>query len=260
MTAETLQLEEEYHKLLQSNNRPLVVVLTGAGISAESGIPTFRDANGLWEGHDVHEVASLEGWAKNPELVLQFYNLRREAAWKALPNAGHIALVELEASCLVIVITQNVDSLHERAGSSHVLHLHGELRKARSTGNPDLIYDIEDRPIYMGDCCELGHQLRPHIVWFGEEVPLISLAAQICKKADFMLIIGTSMQVYPAAGLLNFVPKEAEKYIIDKKLPLINLDSRMNLLEYPATIGVPRAVAAIKKMLNNRLKPDINSS
>ena len=252
MTAETQQLEKEYYKLLQSNTRPLAVVLTGAGISAESGIPTFRDANGLWEGHDVHEVASPQGWAKNPDLVLQFYNFRRKAAWETLPNAGHRALVELETYCLVIVITQNVDSLHERAGSSHVLHLHGELRKARSTGNPDLIYDIEGRPISVGDCCEEGHQLRPHIVWFGEEVPLCSLAAEICEKAQFMLVVGTSMQVYPAAGLLDFVPKEAEKYVIDKKLPRINTtDSNMTLLEYPATVGVPRAVAAIKNKIES---------
>lgn len=196
-----------------------VVVLTGAGISAESGIPTFRDANGLWEGHDVTEVASPEGWSNNPQLVLDFYNLRRKAAAEAIPNNGHQVIAQLEEHFDVCVITQNIDDLHERAGSSNVIHLHGEIKKARSTIDETLIYDIGAEAINWGDKCEKGSQLRPHIVWFGEMVPMIEVAAEICFTADIFIVAGTSLVVYPAAGLLGYVPKYAPKFVVDPQLP-----------------------------------------
>lgn len=196
-----------------------LVVLTGAGMSAESGIATFRDSGGLWEQHPVEEVATPEGFAANPELVQEFYNQRRRELLNAKPNAGHIGLAEMEKDFEVHIITQNVDDLHERAGSTNVLHLHGELMKVRSTGDPSLIYEVDpSKPdIRMGDQCEKGFQLRPHIVWFGEAVPLIPHAAAICQKADIFVIIGTSMNVYPAAGLLGDVPSHAPVYLIDPK-------------------------------------------
>lgn len=193
-----------------------LVVLSGAGMSAESGISTFRDAGGLWEGHDVMEVASPEGWKKNPELVLQFYNLRRRQLKEVAPNAGHYLLKELEKHFTVQIITQNVDNLHERAGSSNILHLHGELNKVRSTCNESYIIEwTED--VHWGHTCPEGHQLRPHIVWFGEAVPAIDLAAQWVAEADIVVIVGTSMQVYPAAGLINYASNEAKIYYIDPK-------------------------------------------
>lgn len=191
-----------------------LVVLTGAGMSAESGIKTFRDADGLWEGHDVMEVATPEGFRENPELVLEFYNQRRRQLKEVSPNEGHLNLAKLESDYEVSIITQNVDDLHERAGSSNVIHLHGELRKVRSTKYPHLVYDHED-DIILGDLCEKGTQLRPHIVWFGEDVPMINLAADIVEQADILVIIGTSMQVYPAAGLVNFVDRNVPIYFID---------------------------------------------
>jgi NAD-dependent deacetylase len=196
-----------------------LVVLTGAGMSAESGIATFRDSGGLWEQHPVEQVATPEGFAANPELVQKFYNQRRRELLNAKPNAGHIGLAEMEKEFEVHIITQNVDDLHERAGSTNVLHLHGELMKVRSTGDPSLIYEVDpSKPdIRMGDKCEKGFQLRPHIVWFGEAVPLIPRAAAICQKADIFVIIGTSMNVYPAAGLLGDVPSHAPVYLIDPK-------------------------------------------
>ncbi len=181
-----------------------VVILTGAGISAESGIQTFRDANGLWEGHDVMEVASPEGFKKNPELVLDFYNQRRRQLLQVKPNTAHKKLVALEKKYNVSIITQNVDDLHERAGSKDVLHLHGELLKARSTNNPNLVYDCKI-DINIGDLCENNSQLRPHIVWFGEAVPLFEKAIEIIADADILVIIGTSMQVYPAASLVQYI-------------------------------------------------------
>jgi NAD-dependent deacetylase len=193
-----------------------IVILSGAGMSAESGIATFRDANGLWENHDIMDVASPAGWQRNPELVLNFYNQRRQQLLEVSPNAGHLALVELEASYHVDIVTQNVDDLHERAGSTHVLHLHGELRKSRSTGHPNLVYAC-DRDIRLGDLCERGSQLRPHIVWFGEEVPLLETAADLVRQADIAMIVGTSMQVYPAAGLIGFAMPGIPIYYIDPK-------------------------------------------
>jgi NAD-dependent deacetylase len=213
-----------------------LVVLTGAGVSAESGIPTFRDANGLWEGHDIMEVASIQGWHKNKELVLDFYNKRRENAKAAKPNFAHLALAELEKQFEVTIITQNVDNLHEQAGSSNIIHLHGELFKSQSTANPNLVYEMEGWEINIGDTCELGSQLRPFIVWFGEAVPKMEEAIKIAQKADIFLVVGTSMQVYPAASLIDFVPYDAPKYIIDQKIPYTN--SGVIPIEKPATEGM----------------------
>ena len=193
-----------------------LVVLTGAGMSAESGISTFRDANGLWEGHDVMEVASPEGFANNPELVLDFYNKRREQLKHVLPNQGHFNLKQLEKQFEVYIVTQNVDDLHERAESKNVLHLHGELRKVRSTINEHLIYNWEN-DLVLGDLAEDQSQLRPHIVWFGEAVPMIDKAVKLVEEADVVMIIGTSMQVYPAAGLVSYAKHNTPIYFIDPK-------------------------------------------
>ena len=194
-------------------------MLTGAGMSAESGIATFRDSDGLWENHPVEQVATPEGFAADPELVLRFYNMRRRELLKVKPNEGHYGLVELEKHFDVHIITQNVDNLHEQAGSSDVLHLHGELMKARSTRNESLIYELtaDNIDINIGDKCELGYQLRPHIVWFGEAVPMISDAAELAEQADVFVIIGTSMNVYPAAGLLGDIGRNVPAYLIDPK-------------------------------------------
>lgn len=194
-----------------------VVVLSGAGMSAESGIATFRDSGGLWEQYSVEEVATPEGFRRNPQLVLDFYNARRKAAFDAKPNDGHIGLAEMEKEYKVSIITQNVDDLHERAGSTNVLHLHGELSKVRSTADPSLIYTLTpDNPeIHIGDKCEKGSQLRPHIVWFGEAVPMIEKAMKIVRTADVLVVIGTSLNVYPAAGLLNYVDPGVPVYLID---------------------------------------------
>jgi NAD-dependent deacetylase len=192
-----------------------LVVLTGSGISAESGLKTFRETNGLWENYDVEDVASPEGWARDMELVLKFYNDRRAQLKDARPNAAHTVLVDLEKYFDVSIITQNVDNLHERAGSRKVLHLHGELTKVRSTGNPELIYDIGYKEIKLGDTCEQGYQLRPHVVWFGEPVPAIGEAARICSQADIFVVIGTSMVVYPAAGLVDYVPRSVPVFLVD---------------------------------------------
>ena len=204
-----------------------IVVLTGAGMSAESGISTFRDANGLWEGHEVMEVASPEGFMNNPELVLEFYNKRRAQLKEVVPNKGHLNLKSLEQNFDVQIITQNVDDLHERAGSSCVLHLHGELRKVRSTQNENLIYAWED-DLYLGDLCKEKSQLRPHIVWFGEQVPMIENAIELVVQADILVIIGTSMQVYPAAGLVSYVKLNTPIYFIDPN-PAVNKDDFNNL-------------------------------
>lgn len=194
-----------------------IVVLTGAGMSAESGIATFRDSGGLWEQYAVEDVATPEGYRRNPQLVLDFYNARRKAAFDAKPNKGHIGLAEMEADYKVSIITQNVDDLHERAGSTHVLHLHGELSKVRSTADPSLIYTLtpDNWEIKLGDKCEKGSQLRPHIVWFGEAVPMIEKAVDIVHTADILVVIGTSLNVYPAAGLLNYVRSGTPVYLID---------------------------------------------
>jgi NAD-dependent deacetylase len=220
-----------------------IVVLTGAGISAESGIQTFRDAGGLWEGHDVMEVATPEGFNKNPELVLEFYNQRRRQLLQCVPNEGHKALVQLEEKYDVTIITQNVDDLHERAGSSSVFHLHGELLKARSTGDPKLIYSWE-KDITLQDKCEKGFQLRPNIVWFGEMVPMIDLAVEFTRKADILIVIGTSLVVYPAASLIHYTDITVQKYLIDPHQPS-SMPTGFEFLPYSATIGVPYLVKSL---------------
>ncbi|MBX7043846.1 MAG: NAD-dependent deacylase [Ignavibacteria bacterium] len=196
-----------------------IVILTGAGISAESGLSTFRNAGGLWEGHDVMEVASPEGWRRDKELVLEFYNQRRRQMHEKKFNEAHSSLVRLEEKYDVVVITQNVDFYHEKAGSSNVIHLHGELDKARSTADPSLIYDLNGKDIKAGDKCEKGSQLRPHVVWFGEAVPMMEAAVREAIDADIMIVIGTSLVVYPAASLLQFVPEYCKVYLIDPEMP-----------------------------------------
>lgn len=219
-----------------------IVVLTGAGISAESGLLTFRGAGGLWEGHRVEDVASPEGWAANPTLVLEFYNQRRRAARAAAPNAAHKALVDLEQAYDVRIVTQNVDDLHERAGSEHVLHLHGEIMLARSTRDPRLIRHLGDADIHLGDRCELGSQLRPHIVWFGEMVPAMEEAVDLVGGADVLLVVGTSLQVYPAAGLVFEAPKRARRIVVNPEVPDRVSGSIFEVIAKPATVGVPEAV------------------
>ncbi|MFK7755607.1 MAG: NAD-dependent deacylase [Flavobacteriales bacterium] len=200
-----------------------IVVLTGAGVSAESGVATFRGAAGLWEGHKIEEVASPEGWHANPELVLDFYNKRRKNVHEVEPNEAHYILAQLEQANNVQIITQNIDNLHERAGSSNILHLHGEITKSRSTSDPNLVYEIEGTELNVGDLCEKGSQLRPHIVWFGEAVPTIETAAYIMSTADEVIIIGTSMQVYPAAGLVHYAPEGAPILVIDPNAPAVSV-------------------------------------
>ncbi|MBX6380027.1 MAG: NAD-dependent deacylase [Thermoflavifilum aggregans] len=218
----------------------VLVVLTGAGISAESGLKTFRDAGGLWEGYRIDEVATPEAWQRNPQLVLDFYNMRRREVRKAQPNAAHLKLAELEQYFDVRIITQNIDDLHERAGSSKVLHLHGEILKMRSSLHPELIYPI-DGDINLGDSAEDGAQLRPHVVWFGEPVPAMADALTWMEEADIFAVIGTSLQVYPAAGLLfhlNQFRPEVPVYIIDQKIPDVPIQPGWHLIEKPATLGV----------------------
>lgn len=222
-----------------------LVVLTGAGISAESGLKTFRDSDGLWEGHDIMEVASPIGWKRDQKLVLDFYNKRRKQLLEVKPNAAHYALADLEKYFDVEIITQNIDDLHERAGSSMVTHLHGELLKARSTFNEDLIMDWK-QDINPGDFCEHNFQLRPHVVWFGEAVPMFEKSAEITSQADILMIIGTSMQVYPAASLLEFAPSEIPVYFIDPK-PNIAANKKLNIISEKASVGVPEVAAKLIK-------------
>jgi NAD-dependent deacetylase len=224
-----------------------LVVLTGAGISKESGIPTFRDNDGLWKSYRFEDVASPIAWKRDPQLVLDFYNFRRKAVIDALPNGAHSTLKELETKFDVKIITQNVDDLHERAGSSSVLHLHGEIRKARSTGDDKIIVEIEKANLNLGDKCPKGHQLRPHIVWFGEEVPEIVNAIQIVKTADIFLVIGTGLQVYPAAGLINYVPYKALKFVInpDENMQTIN---GFEHIKETAVKGIEIFINKIKKL------------
>ncbi|MCK5677849.1 MAG: NAD-dependent deacylase [Flavobacteriaceae bacterium] len=223
-----------------------IVVLTGAGISAESGIKTFRDSNGLWEGHDVMEVASPQGWYKNKELVLDFYNQRRKQLLQVKPNKAHDLLAQLEKRYDIEIITQNVDDLHERAGSTNVLHLHGELFKVRSISNENLVYTWT-KDLKIGDYCKNGSQLRPHIVWFGEAVPMLDKAIEITKKANILVIIGTSMQVYPAASLIHYIPINTPIYFIDPK-PNISNNSYDNLTVFSekASVGVEKLVSILK--------------
>ncbi|ANW96453.1 NAD-dependent deacylase [Wenyingzhuangia fucanilytica] len=224
-----------------------LVILTGAGISAESGIKTFRDSNGLWENHDVMEVASIHGWYQNPELVLNFYNQRRAQAETVFPNHAHSYLASLQNKYNVEIITQNVDDLHERAGSKQVTHLHGKLSEAKSEIDPNYIIDITRKEIKLGDVCPKGHQLRPNIVWFGEEVPMLDKAAKICETADIFIIIGTSLQVYPAAGLIHSVPNHCPVYIIDPKVDEINVPNHFTCIKATAVEGVQK----LKMFLQN---------
>ena len=216
-----------------------LVVLSGAGISAESGIKTFRDAGGLWEGHDVYEVASPEGFAKNPSLVLDFYNQRRKQARQCQPNAGHLSIAALEKHFDVHVVTQNVDNLHEKAGSKNVLHLHGELFKSRSTVFGNLIYNMEGDEINPGDLCEKGAQLRPHIVWFGEAVPEFERAARIVSQADVLVIVGTSLLVYPANTLIQYALRFCPIYLVDPQKPAENFGRKIEYILKPASLGMP---------------------
>jgi NAD-dependent deacetylase len=225
-------------------NKKRLVVLTGAGISAESGLKTFRDSDGLWEGYDINEVATATAWRRNPALVLEFYNMRRQGVREAQPNAAHMALAELENDFDVRIITQNIDDLHERGGSSHVLHLHGEIFKMRSEANEDLVYPVYET-ISMGEKAEDGAQLRPHIVWFEEAVPMMEEAARITRQADIFLIVGTSLVVYPAAGLVNYAPWEIPKFIVDKKIPYTTNLYNSTAIEKPAGEGM----AEVKKLL-----------
>lgn len=215
-----------------------LVILTGAGMSAESGIRTFREAGGLWEEYDVAEVASPMGWAKNRELVLRFYNERRKQLESVKPNAGHSGVAALEKYFDVHVITQNIDNLHERAGSTKVLHLHGELTKARSTAHPELIYEIGYKDINVGDVCERGSQLRPDIVWFGEAVPAMDEAVRITSTADIFVVIGSSLNVYPAAGLIEYAPKGAPMFLIDPNEVYVSPGLKVEIIKEPASRGV----------------------
>ncbi|WP_286235573.1 SIR2 family NAD-dependent protein deacylase [Thalassotalea sediminis] len=218
-----------------------IVLLSGAGMSAESGINTFRDADGLWEGHDVMSVASIEGWYQNQSLVLDFYNQRRKQLTEVQPNAGHYALAKAQTLFDIAIITQNVDDLHERAGSENVIHLHGELKKAQSTLYPEFVCPW-DGDIQLGDVCPQGAQLRPYIVWFGEDVPQINHAVSQVTCADTIIVVGTSMQVYPAANLVSYAPEQADVYYIDPKPQLneaLRQRDKLTVLEQTAAIGIP---------------------
>ncbi|MCW0481536.1 SIR2 family NAD-dependent protein deacylase [Gaoshiqia sediminis] len=221
-----------------------LVVLTGAGVSQESGLRTFRDMGGLWEEYDVMDVATPEAWARNPELVNRFYNDRRRQLYECEPNAGHRGLAELEKYFDVHIITQNVDDLHERAGSNKVLHLHGELKKVRSTANPNLVYELDGWELKLGDTCEKGSQLRPHIVWFGEAVPAMDEAIELVEQADIFVVVGTSLNVYPAAGLLHYTHDDVPVYVIDPERPPVYRDGVV-FIEEKAGAGVDK----LKKML-----------
>ncbi|MBE7177500.1 MAG: NAD-dependent deacylase [Mucilaginibacter polytrichastri] len=222
--------------------KPKIVVLTGAGVSAESGLKTFRDHDGLWEGYAVQDVATPEAWARDPQLVQRFYNERRRSVLEAQPNAAHHALKELETQFEVTIITQNIDDLHERAGSTDVLHLHGIITRSQSSKKAKLTYPVEGWEIPDGAVCELGSPLRPHVVWFGEAVPMIEKAAMVCTMADIFILVGSSLVVYPAAGLVDYVPDEAEKYLVDKKIPHIPFSPEWHIHEDAASVGVPDVV------------------
>jgi NAD-dependent deacetylase len=222
-----------------------LIVLTGAGISAESGLKTFRDSDGLWEGHSIEDVATPAGWHKDQALVLNFYNERRRDGLNAKPNAGHLALKDLEKYFDVQIITQNVDNLHEKAGSTKVMHLHGEIFKSQSTRNPDLVYDMDGWELNMGDKCELGSQLRPFIVWFGEAVPMIEPAVALSQEADIFVVVGTSLAVYPAASLVYYAPPKTPIFVVDPKVPDMENTKNVTFIEEPASTGVE----TLKKML-----------
>jgi NAD-dependent deacetylase len=225
-----------------------IVVLTGAGISAESGIKTFRDSNGLWEEHRIEDVATPQAWQRNPKLVTNFYNQRRKQVMEALPNKAHLALVEMEKHYQVAVITQNVDDLHERAGSKHIIHLHGEILKMRSEEDPSMIYQSNGWEMDYESTNDHGHRLRPHIVWFGEMVPKMDEAIYQTMKADIFLVIGTSLEVYPAAGLIDYTSDSCEKYIVDPKARELNHIQNLTVIQNTAGEGVP---ALVNKLIKN---------
>lgn len=219
-----------------------IVILTGAGISAESGLKTFRDSDGLWEGYNVYDVATPQAWRKDQAMVQEFYNLRRKAVIEAKPNEAHFALAVLQDHFNVQIITQNIDDLHERAGSKNVLHLHGEIKKSQSTVDANLIYDIDGWELKMGEKCELGSQLRPFIVWFGEAVPKIEEAAKITSQTDIFIVVGTSLVVYPAAGLLNFVGNDVPVFIVDPGQPTYTNNEQITFIQERATTGVKKLI------------------
>lgn len=226
-----------------------IIVLTGAGISAESGLKTFRDSDGLWEGYNIEDVATPQAWEWNPGLVQNFYNERRKSVLEAQPNAAHKALAKLQEKYEVTIITQNIDDLHERAGSGHVVHLHGIITRSQSSVNANLTYPIEGWELKMDEVCELGSPLRPHVVWFGEAVPMIETAAALCATADLFILVGTSLAVYPAAGLIDYVPKNVPKYIIDPKIPAVRNYGSVYKIEEKATVGV---VKLVEELMNNQ--------
>jgi NAD-dependent deacetylase len=216
-----------------------IVVLTGAGISAESGLKTFRDSDGLWEGYNIEDVATPEAWRRNPALVQDFYNMRRKNVLEAKPNSAHYALAALEDKYDVTIITQNIDDLHERGGSTKVVHLHGIITRSQSSKNPNITYPIDGWEIKTGEVCELGSPLRAHVVWFGEDVPMIETAAKICEQAELFILVGSSLAVYPAAGLVNYVPHSIPKYIVDPNIPYLSQNNSFIKIEAKATVGVP---------------------
>ncbi|MDB4904878.1 MAG: NAD-dependent deacylase [Mucilaginibacter sp.] len=225
-----------------------IVILTGAGISAESGLKTFRDSDGLWEGYNIEEVATPQAWKRNPVLVQDFYNMRRKAVLEAKPNAAHIALARLEEKYKVTIITQNIDDLHERGGSTNVVHLHGIITRSQSSKNPNYTYPIDGWELKMDEVCELGSPLRAHVVWFGEAVPMIETAMDICNRADIFILVGTSLAVYPAASLISYVGHEITKYVVDPKIPPIYNLIGLIKIEEKASIGVP---ILVDKLLND---------
>jgi NAD-dependent deacetylase len=226
-----------------------IVVLTGAGISAESGLKTFRDSDGLWEGYNIEDVATPQAWQRNPKLVQDFYNMRRKDVLAAKPNAAHYALARLEERFDVTIITQNIDDLHERAGSTKVLHLHGIITRSQSSMNPKLTYPIEGWELGMNEVCELGSPLRAHVVWFGEDVPMIEEAARICAGAELFILSGTSLAVYPAAGLIHYIKPGVKKYIIDPNIPDVSRLNNVVEISAKATIGIPELV---DELLSNK--------
>ena len=225
-----------------------LVVLTGAGMSQESGLRTFRDMGGLWEEYDITEVATPEAWQRNPSLVMQFYNERRKQLYEAEPNAGHLGLVDLEKDFDVSIITQNVDDLHERAGSTKIIHLHGELKKARSSVDESLVYDIDGWELKFGQKCAKGSQLRPHIVWFGEAVPAMDDAIPLVEAADILVVIGTSLNVYPAAGLVNYAKRETPIFVIDPERPQVYIRN-VNYIQEKAGKGVEILKEKLKSLV-----------
>lgn len=222
-----------------------IVVFSGSGISAESGIRTFRDSGGLWEEHDIHDVATPEAWERDPDLVTRFYNARRKQMRETTPNAGHLALVALEKKYDVHIITQNVDDLHERAGSANILHLHGELSKSRSSADPHLVYEIDGWELTAASKCELGSRLRPHIVWFGEQVPMMGPALRVVAEADILIIVGTSLEVYPAANLSTNAPADAVKYYVDPHAKYLPNISNLHIINEKAGTALPRLVGQL---------------